>query len=323
MLWERRACKAGTTRSLGPREAWAELSFCPRRWAHAEGCSNSSDRHAQETRSSVFWSPTGSGCTCKVRQRQARVRGPSTSETKFRPLSGQDDTLNHFKRDGLLLAEELPAVPAVVTSLGEGEANGAAGAAVHHLILHPVVGCRTTRLVADGPAEDSTTPVTHKDLTVVPVTRMNRGGGEYLKTKEELVLSFGRWFFLLGDGEGCDLSWLSVVLAIKRSVHGEFAPEHQLALPSVPCRHPEIHIQTSWSHKKGTTKHQQMNISVCGVFCEATASVLAAELRSQSELLLWKDLKQSLSAHLFWVGYSVVRLRWTAEKAAILSSGLD
>lgn len=176
MLWERRACKAGTTRSLGPREVWAELSFCPRRWAHAEGCSNSSDRHALETRSSVFWSLTGSGCTCKVRQRQARVRGPSTSETKLWPLSGQNDTLNHFKRDGLLLAEELPAVPAVVTPLGEGEANGAAGAAVHHLILHPVVGCRTTRLVADGPAEDSTTPVTHKDLTVVPVTRMNRGG---------------------------------------------------------------------------------------------------------------------------------------------------
>lgn len=49
----------------------------------------------------------------------------------------------------LLLAEELPAVPAVVASLGEGEANGAAGAAVHHLVLHPVVGRRTTRLVAD------------------------------------------------------------------------------------------------------------------------------------------------------------------------------
>lgn len=149
------------------------------------------------------------------------------------------------------------------------------------------------------------------------------GGGGYLKTKEELVLTFGRWFFLLGDGEGCDLSWLSVVLAIKRSVHGEFAPEHQLALPSVPCRHPQIHIQTSWNQKNGTTKHQQMKISVCGVFCEATASIFATELRSQSELWLWKDLKQSLSAHLFWVGYSVVGLRWRAEKAAILSSGLD
>lgn len=82
-----------------------------------------------------------------------------------------------FKGDDLLLAEELPAIPAVVTSLGEGEANGAAGATVHHLVLHPVVGRRTTRLVADGPAEDSTTSVTHEDLTVVPVTRMDGGVG--------------------------------------------------------------------------------------------------------------------------------------------------
>lgn len=40
---------------------------------------------------------------------------------------------------------------------------------------------------------------------------------------------------LLGDSEGCDLGWVSVVLAIKRCVHGEFAPEDQLALPSVAC----------------------------------------------------------------------------------------
>lgn len=73
------------------------------------------------------------------------------------------------------MAEELPAVPAVVTSLSEGEANRAARAAVHHLILHPVVGRWTTWLVADGPAEDSTTSITHEDLTVVPVMRMKRG----------------------------------------------------------------------------------------------------------------------------------------------------
>lgn len=114
------------------------------------------------------------------------------------------------------MAEELPAVPAVVASLGEGEANRAAGAAVNHLVLHPVVGRRTARLVAHGPAEDSAATVAHQDLTVV-----------------------------LGDGEGRDLGWLSVVLAIKRRVHGEFAPEDQLALPSVagpelvvrPCVH--------------------------------------------------------------------------------------
>lgn len=40
----------------------------------------------------------------------------------------------------LLLAEELPAVPAVVASLSKGEANRAAGAAVNHLVLHPVIG---------------------------------------------------------------------------------------------------------------------------------------------------------------------------------------
>lgn len=45
---------------------------------------------------------------------------------------------------------------------------------------------------------------------------------------------------LLGDGEGCDLGWMSVVLAIKRRVHGEFTPEDQLALPSVACVHTEI-----------------------------------------------------------------------------------
>lgn len=67
-----------------------------------------------------------------------------------------------------LLAEELPTIPAVVASLGEGEANRAAGAAVNHLVLHPVVSCRAARLVADRPAEDSPPTVAHQDLTVVP-----------------------------------------------------------------------------------------------------------------------------------------------------------
>lgn len=42
---------------------------------------------------------------------------------------------------------------------------------------------------------------------------------------------------LLGDGEGRDLGWVSVVLAIKRRVHGELAAEHQLPLPSVAWTH--------------------------------------------------------------------------------------
>lgn len=160
------------------------------------------------------------------------------------------------KRD-LLLAEELPAVPAVVTPLGEGEAHRAARAAVHHLVLHPVVGGGTTRLVADGPAEDSTASVTHEDLAVVPVRGTKMGGGY----KERSFSHICYWGFCsLGDGERGDLSWVSVVLAIKRSVHGEFAPEDQLALPSVPWRHPQIHTQTR--------RIKQLNLRVC-VFCEA------------------------------------------------------
>lgn len=68
----------------------------------------------------------------------------------------------------LPLTEELPAVPAVVASLRQGEADGAAGAAVHHLVLHPVVSRRAAGLVAHRPAEDSTAPVSNQDLTVIP-----------------------------------------------------------------------------------------------------------------------------------------------------------
>lgn len=110
-------------------------------------------------------------------------------------LEGTDD----FKEQDLLLAEELPAVPAVVAALGEGEAHGAARAAVHHLVLHPVVGRRTARLVADGPAEDATASVTHQDLTVVPVEGIKRRGG-YKEEKKEaffyllfVILLTWRW----------------------------------------------------------------------------------------------------------------------------------
>lgn len=48
---------------------------------------------------------------------------------------------------------------------------------------------------------------------------------------------------LLGNGEGRDLGWVSVVLAVKRRVHGEFAAEHQLPLPSVAWTHTHTHAE--------------------------------------------------------------------------------
>lgn len=168
----------------------------------------------------------------------------------------------------LLLAEELSAVPTMVASLSKREANRAAGAAVHHLVLHPVVCCRTAGLVADRPAKHSATAVTYQDFTVVPGERNAQSGKEerekqnnyisyfqkYLLGlnnifskqdvlqmcvyKKKLISCLAVWFnpaLLLGDGEGGDLGWVSVVLAIKSRVHGELTPEDQLALPSVAC----------------------------------------------------------------------------------------
>lgn len=173
----------------------------------------------------------------------------------------------------LLLAEELSAVPTMVASLSKREANRAAGAAVHHLVLHPVVCCRTAGLVADRPAKHSATAVTYQDFTVVPGERKAQSGKEerekqnnfisyfqkYLLGlnnifskqdvlqmcqrntsvyKKKLISCLSVWFdpaLLLGDGEGSDLGWVSVVLAIKSRVHGELTPEDQLALPSVAC----------------------------------------------------------------------------------------
>lgn len=152
------------------------------------------------------------------------------------PMRVDHDGKKKKKRIVLLLAEELPAVPAVVAPLGEGEAHRAAGAAVHHLVLHPVVGRRTARLVADRPAEDSTAAVAHQDLAVVPEERREKrqktARVKHQREGMEKKKEHG-WALLLGDGEGCDLGRVSVVLAIKRRVHGEFTPEDQLALPSV------------------------------------------------------------------------------------------
>lgn len=69
--------------------------------------------------------------------------------------------LNRDDEIYLLLAEELPAVPAMVASLSKREADCAARAAVNHLVLHPVVCCWTARLVANWPAKDPTASITH------------------------------------------------------------------------------------------------------------------------------------------------------------------
>lgn len=73
-----------------------------------------------------------------------------------------------------LLTEELPAVPAVVPPLCEGEAHGAPGAAVTAFVLHPVVSGGTARLVTHRPAEHSASTVAHEDPAVIPVQNRRR-----------------------------------------------------------------------------------------------------------------------------------------------------
>lgn len=68
-----------------------------------------------------------------------------------------------------LLTEELPTVPAMVPSFCEGEAHGAARAAVATFILHPVVSSRAAGLVTHRPAEHAAPTVTNEDSAVVPV----------------------------------------------------------------------------------------------------------------------------------------------------------
>lgn len=103
-----------------------------------------------------------------------------------------------------LLAEDLATVSAVVAPFSEGETHSASRAAVHLLILYPVICGRASGLITDRPAKHTATAVTYQDLTVV-----------------------------FWNGKRGDFRRMSVVLAVKRCVHGEFAPEHQLSLPSV------------------------------------------------------------------------------------------
>lgn len=69
----------------------------------------------------------------------------------------------------LLLAEELPTVPAVVPSFCERKAHRAAGAAVPAFVLHPVVCGGTAWLVTHGPAEHAASTVANQYPAVVPV----------------------------------------------------------------------------------------------------------------------------------------------------------
>lgn len=115
-------------------------------------------------------------------------------------------TLDFRLEAAAFLAEELSTVATVVSALGQGEAHAAAGAAVPALVLHPVVSGGAAGLLANRPAEHSTTAISHQHLTVV-----------------------------FGDGEGSDLRWVPIVLAVEGCVHGQFAPEHQLSLPPVAC----------------------------------------------------------------------------------------
>lgn len=75
---------------------------------------------------------------------------------------------------GLLLAEELSTVPAMVTPLGERETDCAARTAVSPLVLHPVIGCRSARLIAYGPAEHSPSAIPDKYSAVIPARKKQK-----------------------------------------------------------------------------------------------------------------------------------------------------
>lgn len=75
---------------------------------------------------------------------------------------------------GLLLAEELSAVSAVVTPLSEWKADWAARAAVSPLVLHPVICCRPARLIAHGPAEHSASTIPNQNSAVIPARKKQK-----------------------------------------------------------------------------------------------------------------------------------------------------
>lgn len=261
----------------------AELSFCPRRWAHAEGCSNSSDRRALETRSSVFWSLTGNDCTCTVRQRAESERSVYKLDKNL-TIFWSEWHHQSFQKAWFTFGRRAArnSCSGDVARWGRSEPCSQSSCPPPHPSpsgrpLNDPVGRWRTSWRLDH--------VRHPRGSYCGPYNENEQGGKCRRTKEEFALSFGRWFFLLGDGERCDLSWVSVVLAIKRSVHGEFAPEDQLSLPSVPCGHPEIHAQTRSIKKTGPPSISRW-VFFYVVSSVEPVSILVTELRSQSEFLL-------------------------------------
>ena len=74
----------------------------------------------------------------------------------------------------LLLAEELSAVPAMVTPLSEWKTNCAARTAVSPLIFHPVISCRSARLITYRPAEHSASTIPNKNSAVIPAWKKQK-----------------------------------------------------------------------------------------------------------------------------------------------------
>lgn len=75
---------------------------------------------------------------------------------------------------GLLLAEELSTVPTMVTPLGEWKTDCTARTAVSPLVLHPVISCRSARLIAYRPAEYSASAIPNKYSAVIPARKKQK-----------------------------------------------------------------------------------------------------------------------------------------------------
>lgn len=92
----------------------------------------------------------------------------------------------------LLLAEELPTVPAVVTPLREWEPDCTAWAAVPSFILHPVVSCWPARLITHRPAEHSATAIPNENSAVIPGGKKQKHFHDYYGSVRTAIADF-RW----------------------------------------------------------------------------------------------------------------------------------
>lgn len=318
--------ETGLTTSLGPQEVCAELSFCPRCWAHAEGCSNSSDRRALETRSSVFWSLTGTDCTWEVSR---------TSESA-------EWEVNLQVRQNL--ARFLVGVPPSIISKGiiyfwqkscPQFLQWWRRSVREKRTVQPEQLSTTSSFTQWSAAERpgwsltdqlKTRPRPSPTSILLWSLWQEWKWGKYRGTKKEFVLSFGQWFFSYLEmardviSAGWALSLRSnavcmVSLLLKTSWRSHLYPVG-------------IHIHTlkQAESKNWTTKHQQIHLFGHGLLLLLLVTVSILVTWSAEEPVWIATVKTSstaLSAHLFWVGCSVVGLCWRAEKAAILSSGLD